>query len=97
MYLLAREHLRHLLAPSSELHLMFCFFTSPSQAPACPVKITCIQLFSSKDRHSNLFPARKKVLEAAQNKADIVVLPEWLDQYAESIPPATSGNLDLGR
>ncbi|KAF8455135.1 nitrilase family protein-like protein [Terfezia claveryi] len=61
-----------------------------------PVKIACIQLLSGKDKPKNLLLAREKVLEAAQNKADIVVLPEcfnspygceWFDQYAEPIPP----------
>lgn len=63
-----------------------------------PVKIACIQLLSGEDKSANLLRAHEKVLEASQNNANIVVLPEcfnspygceWFDQYAEAIPSAS--------
>lgn len=81
--------------------------TSGKSPLSQPVKIACIQLLSGKDKSSNLLRAREKVLEAAQNKANIVVLPEcfnspygceFFDKYAEPIPSRkereNSANLD---
>jgi predicted amidohydrolase len=61
-----------------------------------PVKIACIQLASGTDKAANLDHARDKILEAASNGADIVVLPECFNSpygcdyfpgYAEQLAP----------
>jgi omega-amidase len=61
-----------------------------------PVKLACIQLASGADKAANLAHARKKVLEAAQGGANIIVLPEcfnspygcdFFSSYAETLLP----------
>ncbi|OIW28827.1 putative nitrilase [Coniochaeta ligniaria NRRL 30616] len=61
-----------------------------------PVKIACIQLASGADKAANLSHARDKVLEAAAQGANIVVLPEcfnspygcdYFPSYAEQLQP----------
>lgn len=44
-------------------------------APASKFKLALIQLLGSPDKSANLARARDKVLEAAKNGANVVVLP----------------------
>lgn len=49
--------------------------TSSILAPASKFKLALIQLATSSDKQTNLQRARDKVLEAAKNGANVVVLP----------------------
>jgi hypothetical protein len=44
-------------------------------APSSPFKIALIQLSVGADKSKNLIHAREKILEAAKNGANVVVLP----------------------
>ncbi|KAH9906792.1 carbon-nitrogen hydrolase [Xylariomycetidae sp. FL2044] len=71
--------------------------TSTAPVLKKPVKLACIQLASGSDKSANLSHAREKVLEAAKNGANLVVLPEcfnspygcnFFPSYAETLLPS---------
>lgn len=71
--------------------------TSASAVLRQPVKLACIQLASGADKTVNLAHARKKVLQAAEDGAKIIVLPEcfnspygcdYFPSYAETLLPS---------
>ncbi|KAL1933852.1 hypothetical protein VTP01DRAFT_7942 [Rhizomucor pusillus] len=73
--------------------------TSSILAPASKFKLALIQLATSSDKQTNLQRARDKVLEAAKNGANVVVLPEcfnspygtnFFPQYAETLTKSPS-------
>ncbi|CAO3620193.1 unnamed protein product [Cunninghamella blakesleeana] len=68
-------------------------------SPSSPFKLALIQLAVGADKSSNLQHARSKILEAAKQGANVVVLPEcfnspygtnFFPQYAESIEDGES-------
>ncbi|CDS05247.1 hypothetical protein LRAMOSA07776 [Lichtheimia ramosa] len=74
-------------------------------APASKFKLALIQLLGSPDKSANLARARDKVLEAAKNGANVVVLPEcfnspygtnYFPEYAESLSSSPSVDMLSG-
>ncbi|KAI1332805.1 carbon-nitrogen hydrolase [Xylariaceae sp. FL0255] len=71
--------------------------TPPSTVLQKPIKFTLIQIASGADKDANLSLAREKVLEAAKEGANLVVLPEcfnspygcdYFPSYAETLLPS---------
>lgn len=94
-------HLNPILVPISSSRLfirtMTASTTPPSPVLQKPLKLACVQLASGADKAANLAHARDKVLEAAQDGATLVVLPECFNSpygcdffpaYAETLLPS---------
>ncbi|KAI1653307.1 carbon-nitrogen hydrolase [Daldinia decipiens] len=89
-------HLHLHLAPNSLSFAARTMATSTAPVLKQPIKLACIQLASGLDKTANLAHARDKVVEAAQQGAKLIVLPEcfnspygtnYFPQYAETLLP----------
>ncbi|GAP85822.2 putative carbon-nitrogen hydrolase [Rosellinia necatrix] len=85
------------LASRAFVRAMGSSTTPPSPVLRKPIKLACVQLASGADKAANLSHARDKVLEAARDGANLVILPEcfnspygcdYFPSYAETLLPS---------